>query len=104
MRSFHVFDRASSALMLLMEAVGTSCSVQATNTWIRDGDFRGVACMLSQQCRDQLHIQQRAAPSYQAEQNTPDQLDLHQLEAISWGARPFDWLCWHFQSWDSVQS
>ena len=104
MRSFHIFDRASSELMLLMEAVGTFCSVQATNTWIREGDFSGVACMLSQRSRDQLLIPQRAASSYQAEQNTPDQLDLHQLEAISWGARPFNWLCWHFQSGGSVQS
>ena len=65
--------------------------------------FRGVACMLSQRSRDQLHNQQRSASSYQTEQNTPDPLDLYQLEAISRGARHFDWLCRHFQSGDFVQ-
>ncbi len=66
--------------------------------------FRGVACMLSQRSRDQLHTQQRAALSYESEQNALDQLDLKQLEAISRAARHFDWLCRHFQSGDSVQS
>ena len=60
--------------------------------------FRGVACMLSQRSRDQLHTQKRAASSYEAEQNALDQLDLNQLEAISRAARHFDWLCRHFQS------
>ena len=60
--------------------------------------FRGVACMLSQRSRDQLHTQQRAASSYEAEQNARGQLDLQQLEAISRAARHFDWLCRHFQS------
>lgn len=66
--------------------------------------FRGVACMLSQRSRDQLHAQQRAVSSYETEQNALDSLDLHQLEAISRAGRHFDWLCQHFRCGDSVQS
>ena len=66
--------------------------------------FRGVACMLSQRSRDQLHTQQRAALSYEAEQNDLYPLDLNQLEGISRGARHFDWLCRRFQSGDSAKS
>ena len=66
--------------------------------------FRGVACMLSQRSRDQLHSQQRATSSYEAEQSALEPLGLKQLAAISRGARHFDWLCRHFQSGDSVQS
>lgn len=63
---------------------------------------RAMACMLSQRSRDQLQQHQLGQLSQRRERaqdaTDDDSLDLQQLEAVSRGARHFDWLCRHFQT------
>ena len=60
---------------------------------------KALACMLSQRSRDQLLRHQLSQNSHSRESQKVDNesLDIQQLEAISRGARHFDWICNHYQ-------